>query len=356
MIRPDLNQLPVYTPGKKADDALVLASNETSEPPLPAAVEAIQSAAHTLNRYPHMATSPLHHAIADLHGVAVEEVAVGCGSSSLLQQLVLATCKDGDSTLFAWRSFEAYPILSRIGGATPIQVPLDSHHRHDLGAMADAITNKTSLIILCNPNNPTGTLVTEDELERFLRRVPDHVTVCIDEAYLDYTDDDLKPDSLGLVKRHPNVCFARTFSKCYGLAGARVGYMIGSPEIISAVNRTQVPFSVSTLAHDAAIACLNDPQSKAERVSRTVPQRHRLRDFLVKEFIHSSRWTMNEADIPESQSNFLWLSLGDQSDTFTEALAHEHILVRCFSGDGVRITVTNADETTQLINALRSIA
>ena len=356
MIRPDLDQLPTYTPGKKADDALVLASNETSEPPLPAAIEAITSAAHTLNRYPHMATSPLHHAIADLHGVTINEVAIGCGSSSLLQQLILATCKDGDETLFAWRSFEAYPILSRIAGATPVPVPLDVYHRHDLDAMADAITDKTSLIILCNPNNPTGTLVTEDELEAFFARVPDRITVCIDEAYLDYTDDDLTPDSLGLVRRHPNVCFARTFSKCYGLAGVRVGYMIGSPEITSALNRTQVPFSVSTLAHDAAIACLNSPESKAERVSRTIPQRHRLRDFLIKEFVHSSRWNLTEADVPESQANFVWLTLGDQSDEFTEALAKEHILVRCFSGDGVRITVTNAEETDQLINTLRSIA
>ena len=132
--------------------------------------------------------------------------------------------------------------------------------------------------------------------------------------------------------------------------------MIGAPEIINALNRTQVPFSVSTLAHDAAIACLNSPQSKAERVSRTIPQRNRLRDFLIKEFIHSSRWNLTEADIPESQANFVWLALGDQSDAFTEALAEEHILVRCFSGNGVRITVTNAEETGQLITALRSIA
>ena len=222
--------------------------------------------------------------------------------------------------------------------------------------MADAITDKTSLIILCNPNNPTGTLVTEDELEAFFARVPDRITVCIDEAYLDYTDDDLKPDSLGLVQRHPNVCFARTFSKCYGLAGARVGYVIGAPEIISALNCTQIPFSVSTLAHDAAIACLNSPESKAERVSRTIPQRHRLRDFLIKEFVHSSRWNLTEADIPESQANFVWLTLGDQSDAFTEALAKEHILIRCFSGDGVRITATNTEETDQLISTLRSIA
>ena len=131
--------------------------------------------------------------------------------------------------------------------------------------------------------------------------------------------------------------------------------MIGAPEIISALNRTQVPFSVSALAHDAAIACLNSPESKAERVSRTIPQRHRLRDFLIKEFIPSSRWNLTEADIPESQANFIWLNLGDQSDAFTDALAKEHILIRCFSGDGVRITVTNGQETDQLIKTLRSI-
>ena len=132
--------------------------------------------------------------------------------------------------------------------------------------------------------------------------------------------------------------------------------MIGAPEIISALNCTQIPFSVSTLAHDAAIACLNSPESKAERVSRTIPQRHRLRDFLIKEFVHSSRWNLTEADIPESQANFVWLTLGDQSDAFTEALAKEHILIRCFSGDGVRITATNTEETDQLISTLRSIA
>ena len=356
MIRPDLHHLPAYTPGDKVDGALVLASNETSEPPLPAAIEAIEAAAPRMNRYPYMATSPLHHAIARLHGVTVDEVAIGCGSSALLQQLILATCKDGQSTLFAWRSFEAYPILSRIAGANPIQVPLDTHHRHDLEAMLEAITESTSLIILCNPNNPTGTIVRHDELDSFLTRVPGHVTVCIDEAYLDYTDDDLTPDSIGLVQRHPNACVARTFSKCYGLAGARVGYLVGSSDIISAVNRTQVPFSVSTLAHDAAIACLNDPESLTARVSRTASQRRRLRDFLLTEFIPSSRWALRSDDIPESHANFQWLALGEKSDDFTEALAKEHIRVRCFSGDGVRITVTTAEETDQLIDALRTIA
>lgn len=384
MIRPDLSQLPAYIPGKTVPGALKLASNETAEAPLPSIIEAVSQAAGTLNRYPPMANSPLHQAIAEFHGVAVDNVAIGCGSVALLGHLVQATCEAGQEVLYAWRSFEAYPILTHVAGARSVQVPLTPDFRHDLPAMAAAITERTSLVMICNPNNPTGTIIEQAELEEFLAAVPPRVTVCIDEAYIDYVAPELRLDVASVMQQYSNVLIARTFSKCYGLAGARVGYMVGAPELIAAVNKVVTPFSVNSLAHAGAQAALAAQDEVVARVAVTRAQRTRVRDYLVTEAEQGNAWGMTLADVPETHTNFLWVALPGQggapagaagaggpggtgpaglaapeglsrAEAFDQALREAGVIVRCFPGDGVRITVTNEEETDVLLGALGKV-
>src|SRR5699024_6419929 len=267
--RPDLVALPAYVPGRSSPGAIKLASNETTAGPLPGVARAIADAASRANRYPDSGARELTARLADLAGTAPENVAVGGGSVSLCQQLVQATCDAGDQVVFAWRSFEAYPILTQVALAEPVPVPLDADDAHDLPAMAAAITDRTRVVFVCNPNNPTGTFLGEEALEEFLAAVPPHVVVALDEAYIEYArrgdgrtdapsgDDAAVPDALALARRHPNVVVLRTFSKAYGLAGIRVGYAIGHPSVIAAMRKVFVTFSVSVIAQSAELACLD---------------------------------------------------------------------------------------------------
>lgn len=257
-LRPELAGLPVYVPGKTVPGAIKLASNETVFGPLPSVRAAIDRATDTVNRYPDNGCVQLKAALARHLGpdFAPEHVAVGCGSVSLCQQLVQVTASVGDEVVFGWRSFELYPPQVRVAGAIPIQVPL-TDHTFDLYAMLAAVTDRTRLIFVCNPNNPTSTVVGPDALARFVEAVPAHILIAIDEAYVEYIRDGMRPDSLGLVRAHNNVVVLRTFSKAYGLAGLRIGYAIGHPDVITALDKVYVPFTVSSIGQAAAIASLD---------------------------------------------------------------------------------------------------
>ncbi|MDT4893512.1 MAG: histidinol-phosphate aminotransferase, partial [Pseudonocardiales bacterium] len=266
-LRPVLQTLPAYVPGRAVPGAIKLASNETPYPPLPYVLERIAEAATSVNRYPDSNSTAVVAAVAARYGVPVANVAVGCGSVSLCTQLVQAAADADDEVLYAWRSFEAYPIITAVSGASAIQVPL-SDHVHDLDAMAAGITGKTRVVFVCNPNNPTGTVVRRDALLRFLRSVPEDVVVALDEAYLEFVRDPDVPDGLTLLAEHPNVVVLRTFSKAYGLAGLRVGYAIASdPAVAAALRQTQVPFAVTTVAQAAAIASL-EPEAERQLLAR----------------------------------------------------------------------------------------
>lgn len=257
-LRPELAGLPVYVPGKTVPGAIKLASNETVFGPLPSVRAAIDRATDTVNRYPDNGCVQLKAALARHLGpdFAPEHVAVGCGSVSLCQQLVQVTASVGDEVVFGWRSFELYPPQVRVAGAIPIQVPL-TDHTFDLYAMLATVTDRTRLIFVCNPNNPTSTVVGPDALARFVEAVPAHILIAIDEAYVEYIRDGMRPDSLGLVRAHNNVVVLRTFSKAYGLAGLRIGYAIGHPDVITALDKVYVPFTVSSIGQAAAIASLD---------------------------------------------------------------------------------------------------
>ena len=344
-LRPALAGLPVYVPGKTVPGAIKLASNETVFGPLPSVRAAIERATDVINRYPDNGCVELKAALAKHLGFAPENVAVGCGSVSLCQQLVQITAAPGDEVVFGWRSFELYPPQVLVAGATPIQVPL-TDHTFDLDAMFAAITDRTRLIFVCNPNNPTSTVVDPDALTRFVEAVPPHILVAIDEAYVEYVREPMLPDSLELVRAHRNVVALRTFSKAYGLAGLRIGYGVGQSDVITALDQVYVPFTVSSVAQAAAIASLDAADELLARTDAVVAERAR-----VSGALREAGFTL-----PPSQSNFVWLPLGSRTQDFVEQAANARIVVRPYGTDGVRVTVAAPEENDALLEFARGFA
>ncbi|GAA1965544.1 histidinol-phosphate transaminase [Kitasatospora viridis] len=329
-LRPSLAGIPTYKPGKPAGaEAFKLSSNENPYEPLPGVLEAAVSAAGSFNRYPDMAATELTEELAKRFEVPAEHVALGTGSVSVAQSLVLSTAGPGDEVIFAWRSFEAYPIITQVAGATPVPVPLTAAEEHDLDAMLAAITPRTRLIFVCNPNNPTGVAIRRPELERFLDAVPADVLVVVDEAYREFLRDERVPDGVELYRDRPNVCVLRTFSKAYGLAGLRVGFAIAHEPVATALRKTAVPFGVSQLAQDAAVASLRAEDALLVRVQALVDERTRVAAALA-----AQGWT-----VADSQANFVWLRLGERTMDFAAAAAVAGVIVRPFPGEGVRVTI-----------------
>ncbi|MFJ4920554.1 histidinol-phosphate transaminase [Streptomyces sp. NPDC088725] len=332
-LRAELDGVPLYKPGKPAGSdgpaAYKLSSNENPYPPLPGVMERAIEAAGTFNRYPDMACTGLMEELANRFAVPVSHLATGTGSVGVAQQLLQATSGPGDEVVYAWRSFEAYPIITQISGATSIQVPLTTGEVHDLDAMAGAVTERTRMIIVCNPNNPTGTVVRRAELERFLDRVPNDVLVVLDEAYCEFIRDAEVPDGVDIYRERPNVAVLRTFSKAYGLAGLRVGFAIAHEPVAAALRKTAVPFGVSQIAQDAAVASLRAEDELLGRVGALVGERERVHGALV-----GQGWT-----VPETQANFVWLRLGERTLDFAAACERAGVVVRPFAGEGVRVTI-----------------
>ena len=324
MLRKDLQAIPGYVAGKKFPGAVKLSSNEMSTPPLPGVVEALRTVEP--NRYPDIASTELVDALAAEFG---HPVTVGCGSSALCQQLVQVTCYDHtDEVIFPWRSFEAYPIFVDVVGATKVAVPLENEEV-PLDTMAAAVTDNTRLIFVCNPNNPSGTAHTLEEITAFCEKIPSDVVIAIDEAYIEFADVDT---AVPLLDRFENVVILRTFSKAYGLAGLRVGYAIATQDIIEALGKVSIPFAVSGYAQQAALASLRASDELADRVRETREQ--------VARVVQATKC------VP-SQANFVWFP-GHTLD-----LTAHGVVVRNFP-EGTRITVTIAEETDTLLAALEA--
>jgi histidinol-phosphate aminotransferase len=330
-----LDQFAGYKPGKApaaaAGKSFKLSSNESPHDPLPSVQAVLANAAAHINLYPDNHAGQLTDALAERFAVPAEHVAVGCGSVGLAQQLLAAVGEPGAEVLFAWRSFEAYPYLTQLAGAEAVTVPLTGH-AHDLAAMAAAITGRTRLIFVCNPNNPTGTVVRQAELAEFLGRVPDDCLVVLDEAYVQYIRDPDVPDGVALYRDRPNVAVLRTFSKAYGLAGLRVGFLIAHEPVAQAVRKTMLPFAVNSLAQAAAVASLSAESELMERVETVVKERDRVRHELL-----GQGWT-----VPPTEANFVWLPLGDRTEEFGAACDQAGVSVRPYPPDGVRVTIGDA--------------
>ena len=330
--RPVLDTFPAYKPGKApvaaTGEAHKLSSNESPYGPLPSVIEVIAEAGGSVNRYPDNGAEALIGALAERFAVPAGHVAVGCGSVGVLKQLIEAVSDPGSEVLYAWRSFEAYPTLADLAGATSVRVPL-REATHDLAAMAAAITPQTRLVLVCNPNNPTGTVVREQELTEFIDQVPADCLVVLDEAYREYIRDPGVPDGIDLYRDRPNVAVLRTFSKAYGLAGLRVGFLVGQESVAEAVRKTMLPFTVSSVAQAAAIASLSAENELLERVETVVKERDR-----VTAALRAEGWT-----VPDTEANFVWLGLGEHTMRFAESCDAAGIAVRPFAGDGARISI-----------------
>ncbi len=333
-VRPAIAGIPAYVPGKPpvprpGVTTYKLSSNENPNAPLPGVLEAAVDAAARMNRYPDMGCTALYGAIADKLGVPTSDLAAGTGSVAVLYHLLQAFCETGDEVVYAWRSFEAYPIAVAVTGATSVQVPLTHDARHDLDAMAAAITDRTKVVIVCTPNNPTGPAVGRAELLGFLDKVPPHVVVVVDEAYREFVRIDDPVDAVDLYRDRPNVVAMRTFAKAYGLAGFRVGYVVARESIAAAVRACALPFGVSSIAQAAAVASLEREAELLERVDAIVAERTRVVDALREQ-----GW-----DVPAAQGNFVWLALGGRTGDFAAAAEQAGIMVRPFAGEGVRVSI-----------------
>lgn len=340
-VRHDLDAIPAYVPGATVPGAVKLASNETTTGPLPSVAAAIAEAAAGANRYPDITARALVERLANFLGVAPENVTVGCGSVALCQQLVQAVCAPGDEVLYGWRSFEAYPIIARIAHAVPVQVPNREDGSLDLDAIADAVTDRTRLIFVCTPNNPTGPAISRTDLATFLDRIPDRVTVALDEAYYEYMRSEDPVDGVAEAISRPNVVSLRTFSKAYGLAGLRVGYLVGPAQLVTSVAKMIVPFSVSSPAQAAGIACLEAGDELRARTDAVVAERARVREALLE----------RGYTVPDSQANFVWLPLRERAEEFNAHCRERLVVTRCFAGDGVRVSIGDPDENDRFIAA-----
>ena len=343
-LRPDIDSLPAYKAGQRPTPredivAYKISSNETPFPPLPSVLDAINRAALDTHRYPDPFSTRLVQALAERFDVPPEAIALGTGSVAVCGQIIASAAGPGDEVLYAWRSFEAYPIWTQISGATSVQVPLLPDERHDLEAMIAAITPRTRVIFVCNPNNPTGQVVTEDELVSFLDRVPRDVIVVLDEAYREFIAGDDVPDGIDLFRRYDNVVVLRTFSKAYGLAALRVGFAIAHRTVAEALRKTATPFGVSSIAEEAAIASLDAEDELLARVADLVAERER-----VWSALREQGWP-----VQRTEANFVWLRLGDDTAAFAAACEEAAITVRAFPGEGVRITIAETEANDRVI-------
>ena len=352
-IRAEVTGLPAYVAGKPAGVgpggvSYKLSSNENPFPPLPSVLAAVAEASTRLNRYPDAGNTAIAGALAARLGVAPEQLAFGTGSVAVLYHLLQAVCAPGDEVVYAWRSFEAYPIAIQLTGARPVPVGLGPGATHDLTAMRAAVNERTRVVLLCTPNNPTGPAIAHDDLVGFVDSVPSDVMVVVDEAYVEFVTDPRAARGLELLDR-PNVVVLRTFSKAYGLAGFRVGYGVASPRLAGAVRATSLPFGVSVPAQAAVLASLEAEAELLERVAHLVAQREVLVAGLRSLGL----------EIPDTQANFVWLPAGPRTQAWGDHFADAGAMARAYRADnehdGVRITVGEDEANAYVLELAASL-
>ncbi len=343
-LRPEIVALPAYRQGQAAAaSAFKLSSNENPFDPLPGVIAAV-NAETAYNRYPDASALALRERLAAGFDLSVDEVHIGAGSVALLAQLILAAAGPGDEVLYSWRSFEAYPGLVTVAGATSVQVPNRSDHGHDLPEMVTRITDRTRVVIICSPNNPTGTIVTADEFESFMAVVPRDLLVILDEAYCEFVTDPDAVRGLPLLARFPNLVVLRTFSKAYGLAGLRVGYALGPVAVLNAARSTAIPLSVTGVAVAAALASLDASDQLLRRVRALSERRDR-----VWRLLGEQGWS-----IPAPQGNFIWLPTEEDTTDIADVLSAVGLIVRPFP-EGIRISIGEEDSVEKLLGICADI-
>jgi histidinol-phosphate aminotransferase len=352
-VRPAIHGLAAYRPGKgKAQaeeehgitDAIKLASNENPYAPVPSVVAAIEAAASGTNRYADHRATELRAALARWVGVDPEQVAVGCGSVGILQQLCLTYLDPGDEAVYPWLSFEAYPVYVKMMGATPVNPPLVDH-RFDMEAVAAAVTDRTKLVLLATPNNPTGTALTTEQIATLLDAIPNNVIVLVDEAYREFADPALGDPVTDLLPNHRNLVITRTFSKAYGLAGLRVGYAITDPEIVLEIDKILLPFAVNAVGQAAALAALNALDEIQPKINQILSERDR-----VVKALDDAGWRL-----PPAEANFVYLPTGERTDEIHLGLEQRGVVTRPFSGDGIRVTIGTVEENDRFLDTFAAV-
>jgi histidinol-phosphate aminotransferase len=353
--RSDLAAIRPYVPGRpveevafeiglRSDEIVNLASNESPEGPFPGVVEAAAAVLAGSNRYPDNDNRHLTGALSEFLGVPADHLWFGNGSVALLSHIALAVGGPGTSSVYAWPSFVMYRMVSRCAASKQIEVPL-SDEAHDLDAMSEAVRDDTTVVYVCNPNNPTGTIVSADSLGRFIESVPESVLVVIDEAYYDYVTDDSYSTAMAHSMQRPNVVVLRTFSKVYSLAAHRVGYGVAAPATIAELRKVQPPFSVSEVGEAAAVASVGNRAELERRIRSNAASRHHLLGALAeRDLAHT-----------ESQTNFVYFKLGVPGSESSARFADQGVIVRPMAGGWLRVTIGSEPENRRLVQALDEV-
>lgn len=361
-VRPVFSTLPSYAAGKPPAPVegltqYKLSSNENPLGPVPEVARVLAEFA-TAHRYPDPLSTALRHKLSARLGVDADDIVTGAGSLGALNQILKTFAgvnADGvqDEVIYAWRSFEAYPILVGIMGARSVQVPNLPDGSHDLDAMAAAITDRTRLILVCTPNNPTGPAVTESQIRAFLEKVPAHIPVVIDEAYFEFCAASTVPEGeeaplngMDIYRDYENIIILRTFSKAQGLAGLRVGYSISHPQITQHLRVAATPFAVTALAEAAAIASIEHEDAVMERVSHLVAERERV----------TARLRELGYDFPSTYANFVWLPLGERTGGFVQLMSEHALSVRAFGTEGVRVSIGEVEANDRFLSLCEAFA
>jgi len=359
LFRPGILKTRPYSPGKPIeevqrelglDSVVKLASNENPEGPLPAVLDAVNKAALELNRYPDAACFELTQRLAAHLDVVPGSIIFGNGSNEVIDILIRALVSPGENVVFSEKSFIVYHLTTSVHFECGRPVPLGSDDRHDLEAMAATVDENTKLVIVCNPNNPTGTYNTRDEFEAFLDAIPANVIVAIDEAYYEYVDAPDYPQALPMLPARPNLMVLRTFSKIHSLAGLRVGYGVGHPDLVGELHKTREPFNVNMLGQAAAIACLDNWHEVEGRARRNREQRDWVESQLKRLGL----------DVVPSQTNFILVRCEGTAGRMTQNLLLKGVIVRPMSAFGLgegalRISIGLPDENRRCIEALEEI-
>ncbi len=352
--RPAVDLMPAYRPGKGAaqaeaehgiTNAIKLASNENPLPPVQSIVDAVARAAIGANRYADHRATAVRERLSMWLGVDVERITVGSGSVGLLQQLFLTYVDPGDEVVYPWRSFEVYPVYTQMMAGKAVTTALTTAHAFDLDAVAGAITDRTKLVLLATPNNPTGTALSTTDIATLLDDISPATIVVIDEAYREFLDPSLGDPVRDLIPRYPNVVVTRTFSKAQGMAGIRAGYAIADPEVIADVDKTLFPFAVSALAQAAAIAAIDAEAEIVVRVGNILSERARVIAELTAAGWH----------LPDAQANFVYLPIGERTDEIYLGLEKRGVVTRPFSNEGIRVTISTPDENDRFLQTLAAV-
>ena len=337
-------ELPRYTAARAGlpEGAVYLASNESLFDPLPSVADAIAREAARVHRYPDMHADELRESLAVQWGTSSDAIVVGTGSVGILQQIIAAYAGPGDTVVYPWRSFEAYPLLISAAGATGVAVPLTGSAELDLPALRDAVDARTRVVLLCLPNNPTGTMPPATAIRAFVEGVPSDVLVVVDEAYAEFVEPSRRLDTRALLHAHPHVVVARTFSKAYGLAGLRIGYAAAPEPVADALRRVFLPFGVGSLAQAAALSSLAASDELAERVAHTVARR-----AAVSLRVEALGW-----EVPRSQANFVWIPTEHETAGVAAALRSDGVVVRPFAEEGIRVTIGSDVENEKFLSSI----